>query len=763
MVQVNQSEKIINAKVVYYGPPLGGKTTSLQAIHRLTDPKNTQPLISMNTAQDRTLFFDLLPFTVANVLGHTLKLKLYTVPGQVQYTATRRVVLAGADAVVMVADSQKKMAKENRKCLVDLKENLKANGLKYKTLPLVFQYNKRDLDQLSTPEELEEMLNERNVPQRLTVATTGVGVMESFVEIIKAMLLSFKERFGSMGKSFDNEQIMADIERQFSRYYVDPTTVEVPEPDPATESGAAPEEPGTGPQASLTSVTPLPRLGQLGEETEEAPSSITGDIYGTEDLETSDRIITRAENKRRGLQLEEQLKESVRSNIELSEQYQDLVETQNLLSQRVNELVALSDIGGIINSSLDLDEMLSKMLAQAVQSSGGSQGSLLMFDSAQQQLEEHSLHGLEQDPLNSIIIPGTGSVAHQLAMRREPLVFSDIRRDLFFGEDHETCKEIISMMSAPLISGKEQRGMISVYSTDPQVVFDSQHLRFLTVLTHQAAVGIENATLYEELKNERASLARKVDERTRELSDALQMLKEADAAKDRFLSSVSHEMKTPLTSIISYTELLLSFTDEPAETRQEFLDIIKGEAEKLHRMTTRVLYFSELESEHQQPNREQVAVDKLVVEAAKELKGRLRAKSQKLAVRLRKPVLPVVGDPQRLYTVFANLLENASKFAPNGTSIQLSAETLREGNHSMRYPAVRITLRDHGPGIPADDRERIFKRFEQGGELLTSKPEGMGMGLPIASKIIEDHGGHIELNPDVDDGAEFIILLEAEG
>ncbi len=751
MVQINHTQKIINTKVVYYGPPLGGKTTSLQTIHRLTDPKNTQPMISMNTAQDRTLFFDLLPLTVTNVLGHTLKVKLYTVPGQVQYRATRRVVLAGADAVVFVADSQKQMAKENRKSIKDLRENLEANGLDYTTIPLVLQFNKRDLHPLSPPGEMGETLNPRGAPHCLTVATTGVGVMESFVEVTKAMLLSFRERFNTMGDTFNTERIAEDIERQFTRYFVDPATV-----------ATSPVEQETPPTAN-TGLKPLPRLGETTEDSDRTASvSLTGDVYSTSDLETADSLVTRAESGRSGLRIEEQLQESVRSNIALSEQYQNLVETQNLLAQRVNELVALSDIGGIINSSLDLEPMLGELLGQAVKSCGGSQGSLMMLDGSSKQLEEQSLHGLERDPLNAIYIPGTGSAAYQLAMRREPLVFSDIRRDLFFGEVQESYRDIVSMMSAPLTSNKEQRGMICIYSTDPAVVFDSQHLRFLTVLTHQAAAGIENAYLYEELKSERASLARKVAERTRELSDALSMVKEADAAKDRFLSSVSHEMKTPLTSIISYIELLRSFTREPAETRREFHDIIMTEAQKLHQMTTRVLYFTELESAQQRPKLEKVALDDLVVDVGRELKGRLRAKRQKLSIRLRRPVLPVQGDRQRLFTVFTNLLENASRFSPENTGIQLAAETIREGNHDLRYPVVRLTLRDHGPGIPPADQERLFQRFEQGGELLTSKPQGMGMGLPIARKIIEDHGGRISINSEVEDGTEFIILLEAD-
>jgi len=114
MVQFNFNERTIKAKVVYYGPAQSGKTTNLEQIHRLTDPAGNNRLVSLNTAQDRTLFFDLLPFSLGAVSGYDFKVQLYTVPGQVQYNATRRVVLAGADAVVFVADSRKSSAKEDQ-------------------------------------------------------------------------------------------------------------------------------------------------------------------------------------------------------------------------------------------------------------------------------------------------------------------------------------------------------------------------------------------------------------------------------------------------------------------------------------------------------------------------------------------------------------------------------------------------------------------------------------------------------------------------
>src|SRR4026207_1398302 len=154
MVQFNFSERTIKAKVVYYGPAQSGKTTNLEQIHNRSDPAGTSRLISLNTSQDRTLFFDLLPFSLGAVAGYDFKVQLYTIPGQVQYNATRRVVLSGADAVVFVADSRRPAAKENQAAFENMKVNLLANRLVPEKVPLVVQYNKQDLEPLVPREEL---------------------------------------------------------------------------------------------------------------------------------------------------------------------------------------------------------------------------------------------------------------------------------------------------------------------------------------------------------------------------------------------------------------------------------------------------------------------------------------------------------------------------------------------------------------------------------------------------------------------------------
>jgi len=203
MVQFNFSERTIKAKVVYYGPAQSGKTTNLEQIHRITDPQAANRLISLNTAQDRTLFFDLLPFSLGAISGYDFKVQLYTVPGQVQYNATRRVVLAGADAIVFVADSRKSMFKENLAAFENMKVNLLANRLVPEKVPLVLQYNKRDLDEIQTEAEMKKTLNPWNRRSQLAVAAIGEGVIETFVAVVQEMLTAIAIKYNLKEKGLD--------------------------------------------------------------------------------------------------------------------------------------------------------------------------------------------------------------------------------------------------------------------------------------------------------------------------------------------------------------------------------------------------------------------------------------------------------------------------------------------------------------------------------------------------------------------------------
>jgi len=185
MVQFNTRANEILLKLVYYGPGLSGKTTNLQALHAMCNEGSRGELFSVNTQEDRTLFFDLLPINLGYIYGNAIHLQIYTVPGQVQYDASRRVVLGGADGVVFVADSSEAKMQENVDSLSNLYHNLNANRLNIKQIPFVIQYNKRDLPDAMAVGVMNRRLNFRSVPFFESIAPKGIGVLDTFLSITK--------------------------------------------------------------------------------------------------------------------------------------------------------------------------------------------------------------------------------------------------------------------------------------------------------------------------------------------------------------------------------------------------------------------------------------------------------------------------------------------------------------------------------------------------------------------------------------------------
>jgi signal recognition particle receptor subunit beta len=196
MVLFNYSTKELTAKVVYYGPALCGKTTNLQWIHEKLPIKNKGKMLSLATETDRTLFFDFLPIEIGAIRGMRTRIQLYTVPGQVFYNATRRMVLKGADAIVLVCDSQEPMLEANVESYENLLQNLEANELNSEEIPIVFQFNKRDLPNALPIEILNERLNPRGFPFYEAIAPNGVGVEETLKAVTKMVFRSLSARYG---------------------------------------------------------------------------------------------------------------------------------------------------------------------------------------------------------------------------------------------------------------------------------------------------------------------------------------------------------------------------------------------------------------------------------------------------------------------------------------------------------------------------------------------------------------------------------------
>lgn len=192
---INYSSRELNCKIVYYGPGLCGKTTNLQYIYNKTNPQQKGKLISLATETERTLFFDFLPLALGDIKGFKVRFHLYTVPGQMFYAASRKLILKGVDGVVFVADSQVDRMDANIESLEDLKINLTEQGYELYSLPFTMQYNKRDIDDIAPVETLSEALNPTQVPEFSAVAPKGDGVFETLKDVCRQVIMELKKHY----------------------------------------------------------------------------------------------------------------------------------------------------------------------------------------------------------------------------------------------------------------------------------------------------------------------------------------------------------------------------------------------------------------------------------------------------------------------------------------------------------------------------------------------------------------------------------------
>ena len=193
---INYAAREINVKIVYYGPGLCGKTTNLQYIYEKSNPQQKGKLISLATETDRTLFFDFLPLDLGSVRGFKTRFHLYTVPGQVFYDASRKLILKGVDGVVFVADSQIERMEANIESLDNLRINLTEQGYDLEKITCVIQYNKRDLPNSAALDEMQKLLNPKGLPEFEACATTGQGVFETLKAVARGVLRDLKQMSG---------------------------------------------------------------------------------------------------------------------------------------------------------------------------------------------------------------------------------------------------------------------------------------------------------------------------------------------------------------------------------------------------------------------------------------------------------------------------------------------------------------------------------------------------------------------------------------
>ncbi|MFN7965837.1 MAG: hypothetical protein U0V87_09160 [Acidobacteriota bacterium] len=420
-MQFSTAEKALFLKIVYYGPGLSGKTTNLETLHRLTDPDGKQALVSLKTEGDRTLFFDLMPFDLGRLYGMDVRLKVYTVPGQVQYDITRRQVLSGADAIVFVADSQASQLEANLQMIKYLKSNLRMNGLDPNTIPLVFQWNKRDMPGLMSAVDLNREINFR--PQDCigieAVATVGTGVLETFQEIVLRTIEAVAAKGALQGVSAP----VAGIRQKVGALFADICS--------------------RAKTSSNSSARPVAHVN--------AP------------LNASRTHAARDKTGKDVLELDDLLFEAVQASLDMSEQLTRSVSGEESQARLKRERTALLRLVQVASLSPDTAGILRMALAAALSGLDFKQGAALTWKGTGQPLNEIAVSGRERDPLNEIVTPSIGSVATTLLERGQPLNCTDIRGELLFGADYPAVEGLRGVLAMPVRSKRDANALLLIY------------------------------------------------------------------------------------------------------------------------------------------------------------------------------------------------------------------------------------------------------------------------------------------------------------
>ncbi len=684
MVLFRQAQREIQFKLVYYGCALGGKTTNIEALHEITDPGGKTELVSLKTAEDRTLFFDFLPFDIGEIEGYQIRLQVYTVPGQVRYNSTRKVVLTGADAIIFVADSQPERAKDNYIAWENMKANLLANRMDIRQIPIVIQCNKQDL-----PGALnhQPILAAMKIPEseRETIAScalTGEGVISTFVRCTEQALWHFAEKYMLTEKGVTAKRLNRAVEEVF-------------QPFASVLRAAVPTVPEPGPA--------------------ELPE---------------------------GLNEEEQLVAALESTTKLAEQFQETNALRHLYEERLEEMTVLHDIGLALAGIHAVDEGLA--ITAALLSEARPNWIVSAFRKDSDGPRPMVAHGVEGDPLWKAIAPGAGNLALGLLQdgKRKRL---DNLQERLRRLKVSPLPDVGEALAVPLGPKDGASGFLIVYCPADKS-FTKEEDSFFSLLEQVVSPRLQSIYLLEELAAANERLELKVTERTADLKAAFEELKELDQLKRAFLNNVSHEMKTPLTNIRSYADLLKSYPDQREEKADEYLAIVCEESVRLETLINDLLSFTRIK---EPPKGESCDLGAVLEETLTILAPRIEEKRLKTKVQKNEDHLEYEINRDDAAVLFRQILGNAIKFSPDGMKLKI---------YLLNDPKkVVFAVRDYGPGFPEDQRERLLKSSGDGRFLLPSyKTTGLGMGLFLVREITAKYGGGLAIE-DMEPGSNVLV------
>ncbi len=722
MVQFDNQHRQIKIKIVYYGPAVGGKTTCLQHIHRVTDPQRRTKLYSLNTAADRTLFFDLLSLNLGRIRGYRLALQLYTVPGQVQYDATRRTVLAGADGVVFVADSLVAQREANLESLENLWKNMAANGLDRKTMPVVLQYNKRDLDQIQTVEEMEAALNGDKQPAFPTVAISGEGVLEAFAAIGEHTLAAVADKLGV---------------------------------------GTSPQAVGRLQEQMLKAMQPFMEVeGEAPPADEDVEVTVTGPEIAAGQVLSEDVLIG----------------EAVRANLAMTDVTTRLDIVSRQLERKVRVMGSISQFGHAVSNQRDPAKVLRLLITEAIRLLQ-LQGASVIIVPGSGRVREAVVHGFKQDPLLHAADSTGTSIATALLNDRRPRLFV---REVDEDDDGAAMAAVeaagyTSALAVPMMTQEKVVGLLTAFGDNVRADLDEDDLQLATVLASTAAMGYANAIAWRQMEDFSKGLEAKVEERAGELKRSLaesrslasdleekknllesahRDLEALDEVKNELINRLSLDLRTPVTSLFTAAKIIHREKDVPPDKANRLLNIIYDEGEKLMEIVQNVFQASVIAAGARELERQAVPPQELFRNAISPLRDLAADRNVRIQVLIPSGLEAISCEPESIEAALRAVIKNGIEFSDGGAVKLEVRRVMHDGD-----PWLQLRVSDSGSGIPEEDQGHVFEAFWQGDDSSAGKRHGIGLGLTIAKRVVENHGGSIAIDGGVNEGTAVVMSI----
>lgn len=684
MVQFRNKEKEIIFKIVYYGPALGGKTTNLETLHKITDPEGKTTLTSLKTSEDRTLFFDLLPFDLGEIQGYNIRVQVYTVPGQVHYNTTRKIVLTGADSIIFVADSEMSRLDDNRVSFENMKANLLSNRMNINEIPIIIQCNKVDLKEIADEKTIVEKIGFDGYKGVIKAsAIRGDGVIQTFESAVAESLVYFAKKFKLEQKG-------------------------------ATEAKL---------RESLTGF-----FGQFKERV------IKTDVE-KENLQATIPV--------HGLSEEEQLSAALKSTTEIAEQYNEVDRLKRLYQNKVEEMEFLYALIQNLNELNSPDEIITTSLQKISQFKRNYSYSLFEVEE-KKPTKLKGVFNTDSDPLIKFGNTPSGNIALDLIQKRESFRLDGLRDKItdLTGKSVDIHDSVLTLCFGDT---RESYYSVFVYAKESQYLTQEEE-NFFHLYEGLVSPLILSKKYLIEISKANENLERKVVERTAELSKALDGLKEVDKVKRAFLDNISHEIKTPLSNIKSYSDFLVRHPEEMLEKGKGFLATIKRESDKLEKLFNSILSFSSVKEpiKGEETNLTDVlnlTVARLVPQIKKKnLYVEIKADSDKIIYPINKEDASILME---------QLIDNAIKYSPVGEKIKVFILNEKE--------RVIFSVRDYGEGFPKDDKQIIIEpKLAESKEVASFKEKGLGLGLFLVREIVSKYNGTINID-NMEPGTNILV------